>query len=118
MLEDKTIRIAVSEGTVGKQKYQIIHGYGWNITIMDEDMMFPDKPQNRPPSEPFTVDETYYKGFLVQRVPEKGWRIVLDDVDIMFPYLSKAQAAIDAFYKTIVPKYHGEKLVPEENRNL
>lgn len=115
MSADKTIRIAVSEGTVGERKYQIIHGYGWNMTLWDEKLMFPDKPEKMPHSMIDDFHETYYKGFFLQRVPHKGWKIVLDDTEILFRYLIAAQKAIDAFYKTAVSKHQAEVISgPEE----
>lgn len=60
------------------------------------------------------VTEQDYKGFHLKRVPDKGWKIMLNDVEILFPHFSAATAAIDDFYRVIIPAHQGKKMaIPE-----
>ena len=57
------------------------------------------------------IKETTFMGFLLQHVENKGWQIVLnEDVRILFPTFQDAQAAVNVFYKDVVPKHRGKKI--------
>ena len=57
------------------------------------------------------VKEITFHGFLIQHAENKGWQIVLnEDVRILFSTFQDAQAAVNDFYKDIVPKHRGKKV--------
>ena len=56
------------------------------------------------------VNEITHRGFRLEHVDRKGWKIVLDGVEILFPHLQAAQAAIEAFYRDVVPAQKGERI--------
>lgn len=57
------------------------------------------------------INEITFYGFLIQHVDDKGWQIVLnEDTRILFPTLQDAQAAVNAFYKDVVPKHRGKRM--------
>lgn len=56
------------------------------------------------------VKETTYKGFKIELVGNKGWKIVLGDDAYLFPHFQAAQSAVDAFYRDVIPEYHGKRM--------
>lgn len=56
------------------------------------------------------VKETTYKGFKIELVESKGRKIVLGNDAYLFPNFEEARVAVDAFYREVIPKYHGKRM--------